>query len=93
MPLRQSLNHKLIRTKTKDNLIASVVDFTSIVFAYKLGLAQLGIAAGLGYGIFDAWIVIWQRERIANGISEISNRLRLAHSFRRKSTSLPWDVE
>jgi hypothetical protein len=83
----------MIRTKTRDNLIASVVDFTSIVFAYQLGLAQLGIAAGLAYGVFDAWIVIWQRERIANGITGISDRVRYAYAFRRKSTSLPWDVQ
>jgi hypothetical protein len=87
------LKLKLIRTKTKDNLIASVVDFTSIVFAYKLGLAQLGIAAGVGYGVFDAWIVIWQRERIASVVCAISDRLRSPHSFRRKSTALPWDAE
>jgi hypothetical protein len=82
----------LSRTKTRDNIIASVVDFTSIVFAYKLGVAQLGIAAGLGYGVFDAWLVIWQRERIANGINSISDRLRYGYSFRRRSSALPWDV-
>jgi len=82
----------LIEPKTKNNIIASVVDFTSIVFAYKLGVAQLGIAAGLGYGIFDAWLVIWQRERIAEGITTISSKLRYgAYSLRRRNTALPWD--
>ena len=29
---------------------------------------RLGMAAGLAYGLFDAWIVIWQRDRISNFI-------------------------
>jgi hypothetical protein len=84
----------LLGPKTKDNLIASVVDFTSIVFAYKLGVAQLGIAAGLGYGVFDAWLVIWQRERIAGGISSISSKIKYGgYGIRRRNTALPWDAE
>ena len=84
----------MIGPKTKDNIIASVVDFTSIVFAYKLGVAQLGIAAGLGYGVFDAWLVIWQRERIADGISLLSTKLRHGtYNLRRRNTALPWDLE
>ena len=85
--------HKLLGPKTKDNIISSVVDFASIVFAYKLGVAQLGIAAGLGYGVFDAWLVIWQRERIASGISSISDKLRYGNTFRRKNVALPWDLD
>jgi hypothetical protein len=81
----------LIR-RTKDNIIASVVDVASIVFAYKLGVAQLGIAAGLGYGVFDAWIVIWQRDRIANGVRSFSDRLHTLPSFRRKDV-LPWAMD
>jgi hypothetical protein len=80
-------------SKTKDNIIASFVDFTSIVFAYKLGVAQLGIAAGLGYGVFDAWLVIWQRERIATGLNSISDKLRYGNfALKRKNTALPWDI-
>ncbi len=79
---------KLIR-RTKDNIIASVVDVASIVFAYRLGVSQLGIAAGLGYGLFDAWIVIWQRDRIANGVRTFSSRVKDHSSFRRKD-ALPW---
>ena len=78
--------------RTKDNLIASFVDVASIVFAYKLGVSQLGIAAGLGYGVFDAWIVIWQRDRIANGVRSFSDRLRTLPSFRRKDI-LPWAMD
>jgi len=74
---------KLIR-RTKDNIIASVVDVASIVFAYKLGVSQLGIAAGLGYGVFDAWIVIWQKDRIANGVRNFSYKIRDHSSFRRR---------
>ena len=82
------MNSKLIR-RTKDNLIASVVDVASIVFAYKLGVSQLGIAAGLGYGVFDAWIVIWQRDRIANGVRAFSTKIRDHSSFKRRD-ALPW---
>jgi len=83
----------LLGPKTKDNVISSVVDFASIVFAYKLGVAQLGIAAGLGYGVFDAWLVIWQRERITTGIINISDKLRYGSVFRKKTPALPWDLD
>jgi len=86
-----SIDLRLIR-RTKDNIIASVVDVASIVFAYKLGVSQLGLGAGLGYGVFDAWIVIWQRERIANGLRSVSERIRTLPSFRRKD-ALPWAMD
>ncbi|MDA4131408.1 MAG: hypothetical protein OK457_11610 [Thaumarchaeota archaeon] len=78
--------------RTKDNIIASIVDVASIVFAYKLGMSQLGIAAGLGYGVFDAWIVIWQRERIASGLRNVGDRLKMLPTFRKKDP-LPWAMD
>jgi len=81
----------LIR-RTKDNIIASIVDVASIVFAYKLGVSQLGIAAGLGYGVFDAWIVIWQRERIASGLRTVGDHLRALPTLRKKDP-LPWAMD
>ena len=78
--------------RTKDNIIASVVDVASIVFAYKLGVSQLGLAAGLGYGVFDAWIVIWQRDRIASGVRNFSDKLKTLPSFRRRDP-LPWAMD
>ena len=75
--------------RTRDNIIASVVDVASIVFAYNLGLAQLGLVAGLGYGMFDAWLVIWQRERIAAGLEYLSHTIRSQVGYRRKD-ALPW---
>ena len=78
--------------RTKDNLIASFVDVASIVFAYKLGVSQLGIAAGLGYGVFDAWIVIWQRDRIAGMVGRFGDKLRMLPSFRKRDP-LPWAMD
>ena len=68
------------------------MDVASIVFAYKLGVAQLGLAAGFGYGVFDAWIVIWQAERIANGVRSVSDRLRTLPSIKKKDP-LPWAMD
>ena len=79
--------------RTKDNIIASIVDVASIVFAYKLGVSQLGLAAGLGYGVFDAWIVIWQRDRIASGVRNFSDKLRTLPTLYRKKDSLPWAMD
>jgi hypothetical protein len=57
-------NYRLL-PRTRDNIVASFVDVASLFVAYRIGVEQLGPIAGVGYGIFDAWIVIWQRERIA----------------------------
>ena len=75
--------------QTTDNIVATVVDVASIICAYRLGLAQLGIAAGLGYGLFDAWLVVWQRERIAGALRFLTSRVRSYPAFRRRD-SLPW---
>jgi len=76
-------------SQTRENIIASIVDFASIIFAYKIGVSQLGLVAGLGYGVFDAWLVVWQRERISNGFKYLADRLEVRIPFRRKDT-LPW---
>lgn len=49
-------------------MVASVVDVASILFAYRLGMDQFGIAAALGYALLDAYLVIWQRKRFTNWI-------------------------
>ncbi len=79
--------------RTKENLVASVVDIASLMFAYHLGVEQLGPIAGIGYGIFDAWIVIWQRERISNAIHKSTQSIRTSRVFAKKKPSqLPWMI-
>ena len=54
--------------ETHDKIVASFVDFGSISLAYQLGVTHFGLWAGVAYGMFDAWIVIWQRDRISGFI-------------------------
>ena len=61
-------NNSLLRRETSENVVASVVDVASILFAYRLGMDHFGIAAALGYALFDAYLVIWQRKRFNNWI-------------------------
>jgi hypothetical protein len=68
------------------------VDIASILVAYRIGLAQLGPIAGMGYGVFDAWVVVWQRRRIAAALHAAVSRLRTVQYFRRKD-ALPWAAD
>lgn len=77
--------------ETEDKIIASLVDVGSIFLAYQIGVSQLGLFAGLGYGLFDAWIVVWQRDRISHLIHWATNLMRQFGPFRRKDI-LPWAV-
>ena len=81
-----------MQRQTRDNIIASFVDVGSIFLAYQIGVSQLGIVAGIAYGLFDAWLVVWQRERISNFIHLASNFLRQNTPMRRKDI-LPWAKE
>ena len=47
-----------------ENSVATFIDFASILVAYNLRVLQLGVAVGLAYAVFDAYIVIWMRRRI-----------------------------
>ena len=73
-------------------MIASVVDIGSILVAYRIGVSEIGLAAGLAYGLFDAWIVIWQRERIITSLNYIYRGIRRSTGYRRRD-SLPWIPE
>ncbi|MGI0081266.1 MAG: hypothetical protein ACRECH_16790 [Nitrososphaerales archaeon] len=75
--------------ETRDNIVASVVDVASILFAYRLGVAQLGPWAGVAYGAFDAWLVVWQRQRISDYVHRLANSFRETNWFKRKD-ALPW---
>jgi hypothetical protein len=83
--------HRLL-TKTKENLVASVVDVASLFVAYHLGVEQLGPLAGIGYGFFDAWIVIWQRERISSALHKSAHSIKTSKIFAKKARAppLPW---
>ena len=57
--------------ETGENLVATIVDITSIMVAYRLGMDQYGIVSALGYAAFDAYIVIWQRKRLARWVHKL----------------------
>ena len=70
--------------ETHDKIVASAIDFGSIFVAYQLGMAHFGLLGGLGYGMFDAWIVIWQKDRISNFVHKTGTLLRGIDNFKRK---------
>ena len=49
-------------------MVASVVDVTSVMVAYTIGIQQSSILLGVAYGIFDAIIVVWMRKPLANAM-------------------------
>jgi hypothetical protein len=55
-----------------ENTVASLIDLTSILFAYQLGVANFGLWAGILYAIFDAFIVVWMRKPISRFVRWIS---------------------
>lgn len=56
---------------TGENLVATIVDITSIMVAYRLGMDQYGIVSALAYATFDAYIVIWQRKRLTKWVHKL----------------------
>jgi hypothetical protein len=77
--------------ETRDNIVASFVDIGSMFLAYRIGVAQLGVVAGLAYGILDAWLVIWQRKRIAEAVHRFLCFFRIR--FFKRRDALPWIVD
>jgi hypothetical protein len=75
--------------ETKDNIVASLVDVASILFAYRIGVSQLGAWAGIAYGAFDAWLVVWQRQRISDCVHRAANQFRKT-GWLKKRDALPW---
>jgi hypothetical protein len=53
-------------------LVASVVDVTSVMVAYTIGIAQANILLGIGYAIFDAIIVVWMRKPITRFVRRVA---------------------
>ncbi len=54
--------------------MATIVDVLSMMAAYSLGLRNENFLFGLGYAGFDAWLVIWQRNRIVAWMTNICSR-------------------
>ena len=84
-----------MREGLKENIVASVVDVGSILLAFNLGLHQMDQWIGLAYGATDAWVVIWQRQRITRWISRLGQTLRgrLTNEDRLHIGSILWDIE
>ena len=53
-------------------MVASVVDVTSVMVAYTIGITQSSILLGLAYAIFDAIIVVWMRKPLSRLIRRIA---------------------
>lgn len=49
-------------------MVASVVDISSIMVAYTIGVTQSSFLVGLAYGVFDAFLVVWLRKPISGAI-------------------------
>ncbi len=79
----------------KENIVASLVDVASIFVAFNLGMHQMGQWVGLSYGAADAWVVIWQRQRITRWISRIGQGLRgrLTNEDRLRVGPILWDIQ
>ncbi len=79
-----------------ENAVATIVDFASILFAYNLGVYQFGIAFGLAYAAFDAYIVIWLRKPLTRAIKRLLYIFRKSDSRRevidREVERKPWPL-
>ena len=84
-----------MREGLKENIVASVVDVGSILLAFNLGLHHADQWVGLAYGATDAWVVIWQRQRITRWISRLGQTLRgrLTNEDRLHIGSILWEIE
>ncbi len=56
---------------TYENLVASVVDVSSILIAYSIGVSQFNVYWGLAYALFDSWIVVWMRKPITRTVKKV----------------------
>ena len=62
------VNPSWAHQETSENVVATIVDITSILIAYRLGMDQYGIVSALGYAALDAYVVIWQRKRLTKWV-------------------------
>lgn len=82
------MSNILLTRETNDKIVASFIDFGSISLAYSLGVSHFGLWAGLAYGLFDAWIVVWQRDRISNFVHRAGDAIRAVAPVKRKAAVL-----
>lgn len=55
-----------------ENTVATLVDMTSILIAYQIGVSKFGLTVGIGYGFFDAFMVVWMRKPITHFVRRIN---------------------
>ena len=85
-----------MNVEVRENIMATIVDMLSMMFAYSLGLHNAGFAFGVFYAGFDAWLVIWQRNRITRWMAKICARFDGSYlSYRKPGTlyvgKMVWD--
>jgi hypothetical protein len=54
-----------------ENVVATVVDVTSVMVAYSIGIQQSSFVLGLAYAVFDAIVVVWLRKPITRMIRSV----------------------
>jgi hypothetical protein len=64
-----------LSTESLENLVATGVDMLSISVAYQLGISRSGFFIGALYAVLDAYVVIWQRQRLTRLAHTIVSRL------------------
>ena len=62
-----SNNHEVF-----ENMVATIVDVTSIMVAYTIGITQSSILLGLAYACFDALLVVWMRKPISRLVARVA---------------------
>jgi hypothetical protein len=48
-----------------ENTVATLIDITSVLVAYQIGVNKFSFEMGVLYSIFDAVIVVWMRKPIS----------------------------
>jgi hypothetical protein len=81
-----------LSTESIENLVATGVDMLSISVAYQLGISQSGFLIGALYAILDAYVVIWQRQRLTRFAHTIVARLSRLLSNTLKSWKIQQEI-
>jgi hypothetical protein len=82
------LNAKAGELELFENTIATLVDVTSILFAYQIGLHNFGWEVGILYSLLDAFVVVWMRRPISRFVRSINPyRIRAKEAGEKKRGS------
>ena len=68
-----------------ENAVAPLVDVTSILVAYQIGVANMNIGVGALYAGFDAFLVVWMRKPISKFVRWV-NPYRIRQTQEKKET-------